>query len=151
MVDAKVLTRSQMTRLLQESGEANASFQIPGYQMIEKLGKGLDGRGLQGQADFSVDRIVAIKILLDPLAQNKEFIKRFEREAMIAAKLSHNNVVNAIDAGRDRRPLLFRHGVRRGAHDQGLSRQEQGVRRERGDPDHPGDCRCPQACRGARA
>jgi serine/threonine protein kinase len=33
------------------------------------------------------------------LAQNKEFIKRFEREAMIAAKLSHNNVVNAIDAG----------------------------------------------------
>jgi len=32
----------------------------------------------------SVDRVVAIKILLDPLAQNKEFIKRFEREAMIA-------------------------------------------------------------------
>jgi serine/threonine protein kinase len=48
---------------------------------------------------MSVDRVVAIKILLDPLAQNKEFIKRFEREAMIAAKLSHNNVVNAIDAG----------------------------------------------------
>ena len=48
---------------------------------------------------ISVDRVVAIKILLDPLAQNKEFIKRFEREAKIAAKLSHNNVVNAIDAG----------------------------------------------------
>ena len=48
---------------------------------------------------MSVDRVVAIKILLEPLAQNKEFIKRFEREAMIAAKLSHNNVVNAIDAG----------------------------------------------------
>ena len=47
----------------------------------------------------SVDRIVAIKILLDALAQNKEFIKRFEREAKIAAKLSHNNIVNAIDAG----------------------------------------------------
>jgi serine/threonine-protein kinase len=47
----------------------------------------------------SVDRIVAVKILLDALAQNKEFIKRFDREAKIAAKLSHNNVVNAIDAG----------------------------------------------------
>ena len=47
----------------------------------------------------SVDRIVAIKVLLDQLAQNKEFIKRFEREAKIAAKLAHNNIVNAIDAG----------------------------------------------------
>ena len=36
---------------------------------------------------MSVDRVVAIKILLDTLAQNKEFIKRFEREAKIAAKL----------------------------------------------------------------
>ena len=64
-----------------------------------QAGQGLDGSGLQGEAGLSVDRVVAIKILLDPLAQNKEFIKRFEREAMIAAKLSHNNVVNAIDAG----------------------------------------------------
>ena len=37
--------------------------------------------------------------MLDALAQNKEFIKRFDREAKIAAKLSHNNIVNAIDAG----------------------------------------------------
>ena len=48
---------------------------------------------------ISVNRIVAIKVLLDSLAQNKEFIRRFEREAQIAAKLSHNNIVNAIDAG----------------------------------------------------
>ncbi len=82
----------------------------------------------------SVDRVVAVKILLDSLAQNKEFIKRFEREAKIAAKLSHNNVVNAIDAGEVGGPLLLRHGVRRGADDQGLSRQEQGLRGERGHP-----------------
>jgi serine/threonine-protein kinase len=47
----------------------------------------------------SVDRIVAVKVLLDALAKNREFIKRFDREAKIAAKLSHNNIVNAIDAG----------------------------------------------------
>jgi len=98
MVEAKVLTRSQMTRLVQESGEANRKFQIPGYQMIHKLGKGSMGVVYKAK-QLSVDRVVAIKILLEPLAQNKEFIKRFEREAMIAAKLSHNNVVNAIDAG----------------------------------------------------
>jgi eukaryotic-like serine/threonine-protein kinase len=98
MVEAKVLTRSQMTRLVQESGEANRKFQIPGYQMLQKLGKGSMGVVYKAK-QISVDRVVAIKILLEPLAQNKEFIKRFEREAMIAAKLSHNNVVNAIDAG----------------------------------------------------
>ena len=87
-----------MTRLVQESGEANRKFQIPGYQMLQKLGKGSMGVVYKAKQQ-SVDRVVAIKILLEPLAQNKEFIKRFEREAMIAAKLSHNNVVNAIDAG----------------------------------------------------
>ena len=66
--------------------------------MLQKLGKGSMGVVFKAK-QLSVDRVVAIKILLDPLAQNKEFIKRFEREAMIAAKLSHNNVVNAIDAG----------------------------------------------------
>jgi serine/threonine protein kinase len=98
MVDNKVLTRSQMVRLVQEAGESNRKFQIPGYQMLDRLGKGSMGVVFKAR-QVSVDRVVAIKILLSTLAQNKEFIKRFEREAMIAAKLSHNNVVNAIDAG----------------------------------------------------
>ena len=100
MVEAKVLTRSQMVRLLQEGGggESSKKIQIPGYQVIQKLGKGSMGVVFKAK-QISVNRVVAIKILLDSLAQNKEFIKRFEREAKIAAKLSHNNVVNAIDAG----------------------------------------------------
>ncbi|HZW34567.1 MAG TPA: serine/threonine-protein kinase [Isosphaeraceae bacterium] len=98
MVEAKVLTRSQMVRLLQEAGETTRKFQIPGYQVIGKIGKGSMGVVYKAR-QVSVDRVVAIKILLDSLAQNKEFIKRFEREAKIAARLAHNNVVNAIDAG----------------------------------------------------
>ncbi len=98
MVEAKVLTRSQMVRLIQEAGETTKKFQIPGYQVISKIGKGSMGVVYKAK-QVSVDRVVAIKILLDTLAQNKEFIKRFEREAKIAARLSHNNIVNAIDAG----------------------------------------------------
>ncbi len=98
MVEARVLTRSQMVRLMQESGETTKKFQIPGYQVMSKIGKGSMGVVYKAK-QISVDRVVAIKILLDTLAQNKEFIKRFEREAKIAARLSHNNVVNAIDAG----------------------------------------------------
>jgi len=98
MVEAKVLTRGQSVRLLREVGDTNKKFEIPGYQILEKLGKGSMGIVFKAR-QTSVDRIVAVKILLDALAQNKEFIKRFDREAKIAAKLSHNNIVNAIDAG----------------------------------------------------
>ena len=100
MVDAKVLTRSQSMRLLKEvsASETSKKFDIPGYQIIEKLGKGSMGIVYKAR-QASVDRIVAVKVLLDSLAQNREFIKRFDREAKIAAKLQHNNIVNAIDAG----------------------------------------------------
>jgi serine/threonine-protein kinase len=98
MVEAKVLTRSQMMRLVQEAGVVTRKFQIPGYQMLQTLGRGSMGVVFKAR-QMSVDRVVAIKVLLEPLAQNREFIKRFEREAKIAAKLAHNNVVNAIDAG----------------------------------------------------
>ena len=48
----------------------------------------------------SVDRIVAVEVLLDTLAQNKEFIKRFQREGRRSRPgFKHNNIVNAIDAG----------------------------------------------------
>ncbi|HKI17467.1 MAG TPA: serine/threonine-protein kinase [Isosphaeraceae bacterium] len=98
MVEAKVLTKSQMMRLMHEVGDVQRTLKIPGYQILSKLGKGSMGIVYKAK-QLSVDRVVAIKVLLDALAQNKEFIKRFEREAKIAAKLAHNNVVNAIDAG----------------------------------------------------
>ncbi len=99
MVEAKVLTRSQMSGSSKKPVRPTRKLQHSRLPDDRQAGKGVDGGRVQGQADQSVDRVVAIKILLVDLAQNKEFIKRFEREAMIAAKLSHNNVVNAIDAG----------------------------------------------------
>jgi eukaryotic-like serine/threonine-protein kinase len=98
MVAANVLTKSQAMRLIREIGETQKKFEIPGYQMIERIGKGSMGVVYKAKQN-SVDRIVAVKVLLEALAKNKEFIKRFDREAKIAAKLSHNNIVNAIDAG----------------------------------------------------
>ncbi len=48
----------------------------------------------------SLDRIVAVKILHGHLAQDKNFITRFEREAKAAANLKHENIVNIIDYGK---------------------------------------------------
>ena len=98
MVEAKVLTKAQSTRLLKEVADSTKKLEIPGYQILDKLGKGSMGVVYKAR-QASVDRIVAVKILLESLAQNREYIKRFDREAKNAAKLSHNNIVNAIDAG----------------------------------------------------
>ena len=99
MVAAKALTASQARRMLQElGGDGEKKLEIPGYQILDKIGKGSMGIVYKAR-QTSVDRIVALKVLLDALSQNKEFTKRFDREAKIAAKLSHNNIVNAIDAG----------------------------------------------------
>jgi serine/threonine protein kinase len=99
MVEAKVITKNQSIRLIKEAGpEGIKKFEVPGYQILSKIGKGSMGIVYKAK-QASVDRIVAVKVLLDALAKNKEFIKRFEREAKIAAKLAHNNIVNAIDAG----------------------------------------------------
>jgi serine/threonine-protein kinase len=98
MVAAGVLTKNQAIRLLREQGEGPTKLEIPGYEILEKLGKGSMGIVYKAR-QASVDRVVAIKVLLDALAQNKEFIKRFDREAKNAAKLSHNNIVQVFDAG----------------------------------------------------
>src|SRR5262249_60953168 len=92
------LTQSQAVRLLREVGDGQKKFEIPGYQILSKIGKGSMGIVYKAK-QASVNRVVAVKVLLDALAQNKEFIKRFQREAEIAAKLAHNNIVGVIDAG----------------------------------------------------
>ncbi len=71
MVEAKVLTKGQSMRLLKEMGDQTKKFEIPGYQILERIGKGSMGIVFKAR-QTSVDRIVAVKILLDALAQNKE-------------------------------------------------------------------------------
>ena len=46
-----------------------------------------------------MDRLVAVKLLHPKLAADPEFLQRLTREAHTAAKLSHNNIVQAIDVG----------------------------------------------------
>jgi serine/threonine protein kinase len=69
------------------------------YHLIERLGHG-------GMADVykayqsGLARFVAIKIIHSHLADNEEFIERFESEAMAVANLRHPNIVQVFDFDR---------------------------------------------------
>ena len=58
--------------------------------------------------DEELDRPVAIKLLAEQLAGDSAFRDRFLREARLAARLSHPNVVSVYDAGEseDGRPFI---------------------------------------------
>jgi serine/threonine protein kinase len=51
--------------------------------------------------DSELDRPVAIKVLAEHLAGDESFRRRFLREARMAARLSHPNIVQVYDAGED--------------------------------------------------
>lgn len=91
------LTKSQANRVAQEMSVL-LDQQIPGYQLMDKLGQGAMGIVYKAR-QISMNRIVAVKLLNPRFVGNKEFIDRFTREAHIAAKFSSNNVVQAIDVG----------------------------------------------------
>jgi serine/threonine-protein kinase len=97
LVKAGFLTLNQARRVAQEL-TLWMGQQIPGYQLLEKLGQGSMGTVFKAR-QLSMNRLVAIKVLSPRLASNPDFIERFTREAHLAAKLSSNNIVQAIDVG----------------------------------------------------
>lgn len=68
------------------------------YRLLELVGKG--GMGDVYKAlQINLGTIRAIKILPQNLCGNLKYIKRFEREARLAARLEHENIVRVIDVG----------------------------------------------------
>jgi serine/threonine-protein kinase len=69
------------------------------YRLDRKLGEGGMATVYCG-TDILLRRRVAVKVLRDQYAADEEFVRRFYQEAESAAKLSHPNIVNTFDVGR---------------------------------------------------
>ena len=76
------------------------------YRLDEPIGKG--GMATVWRArDQRLGRDVAVKLIAERLLSDGDFVARFEREARIAAGLSHPNLVTVHDFGFDGgRPFL---------------------------------------------
>lgn len=62
---------------------------VKGYEMRERIGSG--GFGVVYRAfQSTVGREVAIKVILPEYANRPEFVRRFEAEARLVARLKHH-------------------------------------------------------------
>ena len=80
--------------------------QLPGFELIDLLGRGGMGEVWKAR-QLSLGRDVAVKILSRDLAQDRDFVRRFDTEASVLTNLSHPNVVAIIDRGRHEDLLFF--------------------------------------------
>jgi serine/threonine-protein kinase len=70
------------------------------YELGERLGSG--GMSTVVLAlDRRLERHVAVKLLAEHLADDQQFVSRFRREALSAARLVHPNIVQVFDFGLD--------------------------------------------------
>jgi serine/threonine protein kinase len=68
------------------------------YELLNELGSGGFGRVYRVR-DLHLERIVALKVLHPMLIQDPGVVERFRREAQLAARLSHPNLVSIYEIG----------------------------------------------------
>ncbi len=90
------LTKDQAASIHQAAGRGKNT--IEGFEILGKVGEG--GMGAVYKArQLSIDRTVAVKILLRKRTQDPQSLERFFREVRAVARLNHPNIVRAFDAG----------------------------------------------------
>jgi eukaryotic-like serine/threonine-protein kinase len=100
------------------------------YELGPRLGYG-GMATVYAAHDLKLDRQVAIKILADNYAGDEEIRSRFTREARLAAKLEHPNVVQVYDVGEDGdRPYIVMERVDGGTLGDRLSGRKTALPRE---------------------
>ena len=80
--------------------ELSAGDQLAAYTIIRELGRGNNGVVYLARQNV-LERQVACKVLLPETASDPGYVEAFFREARNAAKLSHPNIVQALDVGEE--------------------------------------------------
>jgi serine/threonine-protein kinase len=71
------------------------------YREIQRIGTGGMSTVVMAE-DTTLKRTVALKMLAEHLASDKDFVTRFRNEALAVARLQHPNIVQVFDSGYDK-------------------------------------------------
>jgi serine/threonine protein kinase len=82
-----------------------ANLVLGDYVILDKIGAGGMGQVFKAQ-HRRMKRLVAIKLLPPATMKDPQAVKRFQREVEAAAKLTHPNIVTALDA-REQRGVYY--------------------------------------------
>lgn len=84
--------------MTQATEQKTKQVRIGEYTLTRKIGQGGIAEIYRGHQE-SLGRDVAIKILSERFSDDPEILRRFERESIVIARLSHPNIVHVIDKG----------------------------------------------------
>jgi serine/threonine protein kinase/sugar lactone lactonase YvrE len=73
-------------------------FEVPGYEILEKVGSGGMASVYRARKQGS-GQVVALKIPMEQYVADAKFIRRFHREAEVAQRLNHVNIVRTFEHG----------------------------------------------------
>jgi serine/threonine-protein kinase len=102
-IQAKEDPAALILKILLEAGidggrpEAKAPS-FPNYEVIKKLGEGGMGAVYLGKNKKS-GQLAALKVMISKVAADPKSVDRFQREAEVAAKLKHPNIVQFYEQG----------------------------------------------------
>ena len=82
------------------SPELSAGRPLRGYTIHDAIGEGAHGR-VYAATQPGTERRVAIKVIRPDLADSTEFVRRFEAEARLVARLEHPHIVPLYDYWRE--------------------------------------------------
>src|ERR687897_2660482 len=94
------LKRLERQVLRQDAALESVGVPLRGFRLLERVGEGSFGvvhRASQPQ----VGREVAVKVVRPQLANDPDFIRRFEVEAQLVARLEHPHIVPLYDYWRE--------------------------------------------------